>query len=321
MNLFSIKYIIEEIILDLFVILENNDIQICCLLSERKMLNTGALYKKDWWQKEAFKRFIPLILKHTKRDNIKNILDLGCGNGIVTEYISELFPEARILGIDASREMIKSAKDNCSKKNATFRIMNINAIEELCSQAVKYDLINANYVLHWLSIEQKKILFENLKKIMSPHCVVTIGSCQRFLNFLQVLDEEIRCHLNIQQDSLPIFHYFSVIEWRSFLRQYDCIVKDTYECLDTHPVLLSCDLSQSNNFLRTWLWGASAGKAAYNYTAEEFSPDFVHYLVNKLIKIFGTEKYYRNDNLEQENMLKAAFLEETLFLLAEFEKK
>ena len=41
MNLFSIKYIIEEIILDLFVILENNDIQICCLLSERKMLNTG----------------------------------------------------------------------------------------------------------------------------------------------------------------------------------------------------------------------------------------------------------------------------------------
>lgn len=285
------------------------------------MSDTGTLYKKDWWQREAFKKFVPLIKKHTNAHKIKNILDLGCGNGIVTEYISDLFPDAQILGIDANREMITSAKNNCLRNNVIFRLMDINDIYELSSQSVKYDLINANYVLHWLSVEQKKLLFKNLTKIISPRCIVTLGSCQRFPNFLQMLDDEIRSYLNISQDIPSAFHYFSTEEWSFFLQKYDCTVKGIYESLDTHPVLISHNLSQSNNFLRTWLWGASAGRAAYDHTADEFSRDFVYHTVNKLIKSFGTEKYYKNDNVNQENMMNAAFLEETLFLLAEFEEK
>ncbi len=50
-----------------------------------------------------------------------NILDLGCGDGIITKYIFEKSPNNKFFLIDASAEMLKKAKENLSKANTIFR--------------------------------------------------------------------------------------------------------------------------------------------------------------------------------------------------------
>ena len=55
------------------------------------------------------------------------VLDLGCGDGILTEQLSFLVPYGNALGIDASINMIETAKMLC-KNNLDFIHMNINEI-------------------------------------------------------------------------------------------------------------------------------------------------------------------------------------------------
>ena len=40
------------------------------------------------------------------------ILDLGCGDGGLTEELAQLVPNGTVLEIDASKGMIETAKDN-----------------------------------------------------------------------------------------------------------------------------------------------------------------------------------------------------------------
>lgn len=58
----------------------------------------------------------------------ESILDLGCGDGILTEQISLLVPDEYVLGIDASVGMIENAEQNVYD-NLKFRYMDINEMD------------------------------------------------------------------------------------------------------------------------------------------------------------------------------------------------
>ena len=44
-----------------------------------------------------------------------DILDLGCGSGFSTQFLEEKFPEASIVGVDISPEMLNAARERCSR--------------------------------------------------------------------------------------------------------------------------------------------------------------------------------------------------------------
>lgn len=283
------------------------------------MSTTGEIYKKDWWQIEAFKRFVPTIKEAINVSKIHHILDLGSGNGVVTQYIASIFPNADILGVDANREMVSYAQKNNIKSNIRFEHLDIRNLEKLYEKGTKFDLINANYVLHWLLQHEKKELFQKLSKIITPNAFLMLGTCQRFPNFLKFLDNNIRKYLNITTTIPEYIHYFSEKEWADFLHQNDFSVKGSYKNLDIHPILLSEKIDDPNNFLRIWLYGASAGKAAYFQAPECFNEKFIQKLVKKTCELYGTENYYKNDK-ETENLQPykyAVFEEETLFMVAQ----
>ena len=54
----------------------------------------------------------------------ESILDLGCGDGILTENLALLVPDGRVLGIDASAGMIETA-EKCVRDNLQFVRMDI----------------------------------------------------------------------------------------------------------------------------------------------------------------------------------------------------
>src|ERR1700722_10140946 len=50
------------------------------------------------------------LLGHIEAEAPKLVYDLGCGAGNVTRFIAERWPQARIVGLDGSAEMLAKAK-------------------------------------------------------------------------------------------------------------------------------------------------------------------------------------------------------------------
>lgn len=55
-------------------------------------------------------RAIPLSM-------VKSCLDVGCGIGNSTAVLQQQFPEAQILGVDSSENMLQTAKMSIRKQN------------------------------------------------------------------------------------------------------------------------------------------------------------------------------------------------------------
>lgn len=80
----------------------------------------------------------------------ESILDLGCGDGVLTKQLSELVPGGKVIGIDASVGMIQTA-EKLKSGNLTFICMDINnmAYENV------FDIIFSNAALHWVKNHQQ----------------------------------------------------------------------------------------------------------------------------------------------------------------------
>lgn len=104
------------------------------------------------------------ILKFIKTSNIKNVLDVGCGNGFLLEMIRKNFSNIKIKGIDIEKNLLKSCKNkglnvkrgnilNIPFNDASFDLIiakdviehvkdNYRAIQELIRVSRKYIFIS-----------------------------------------------------------------------------------------------------------------------------------------------------------------------------------
>ena len=90
------------------------------------------------------------------------VIDLGCGTGELTGKLSDHLPGARVLGIDASAEMLRDA-GTLSRENLRFEQSDI---ETQLQNPEKYDLIFSNAALQWIDGHQKLFpeIISSLKK-------------------------------------------------------------------------------------------------------------------------------------------------------------
>ncbi len=97
------------------------------------------------------------LIKELSPQDGELILDLGCGTGQLTKEISE--SGARVIGIDASRNMIEAAK--AKYKDLEFHVKEASnfQFEE------PFDAIFSNAVLHWELQSEKAVvcMYNNLK--------------------------------------------------------------------------------------------------------------------------------------------------------------
>ncbi len=81
------------------------------------------------------------------------ILDIGCGDGILTADIASRCKQ--VVGLDSSTSMIRTAKDAvCSKHdNASFMVLDcryLTARGHSALQKVQYDKVFSNAAMHWI---------------------------------------------------------------------------------------------------------------------------------------------------------------------------
>jgi len=72
--------------------------------------------------------------------NPKKILDIGCGPGNSTEVLYNKYPDAYILGVDKSEEMIKTAKTKYP--NLDFKICDVS--KDLSELDSDFDIVFSN---------------------------------------------------------------------------------------------------------------------------------------------------------------------------------
>jgi len=101
-----------------------------------KKYEKASAHQKEWGAK---------LISELSLNGDERVLDLGCGDGVNTALISKLLPYGEVVGIDASKGMIDTAKPK-EKDNLRFRLMDIDAIDF----ENEFDVIYSNATLHWV---------------------------------------------------------------------------------------------------------------------------------------------------------------------------
>jgi trans-aconitate 2-methyltransferase len=106
----------------------------------------------DWNSKQYLKfkneRTQPAIdlVSRISLENPCKIVDIGCGPGNSTQVLAARFPNAKILGIDSSENMISAAKKQCP--GLEFRVC--DAAKDLAELENDFDLVFSNACIQWI---------------------------------------------------------------------------------------------------------------------------------------------------------------------------
>lgn len=91
----------------------------------------------------------------------ERILDVGCGDGILTASLADGVPFGSVLGIDASPGMIDTARTQ-ERPNLSFQLLDV-LDANFCSE---FDVVFSNATLHWVKDHEMllSILYRALKE-------------------------------------------------------------------------------------------------------------------------------------------------------------
>ena len=94
----------------------------------------------------------------------RRILELGTGTGVTTELLLERHPDARLVGIDASQEMLRAARVRLPADRVELWV---GRLEEALP-AGPFDLVASALAVHHLDPGQKARLFERVRAVLAP---------------------------------------------------------------------------------------------------------------------------------------------------------
>lgn len=118
---------------------------------------------KDHWSSSAYNSaagFVPKlaskVLTYLDPQPNDRILDLGCGDGSLTSQISQSASPGYVLGLDASASFIKTAQDQYTTSNCTFRRVDCTKLST-CADVVggSWDKVFSNAAMHWILRDPK----------------------------------------------------------------------------------------------------------------------------------------------------------------------
>lgn len=141
----------------------------------------GEKYKRASSQQKAWGKALICELELT---GYERILDLGCGDGALTAELAELVPNGFVLGIDASENMIATAKKNHPGMNLRFERQDINAMDF----ESEFDLVFSNATLHW--IKDHRTLLRKVFKALKDNGTVRFqfaadGNCSNLIRIVR----------------------------------------------------------------------------------------------------------------------------------------
>ena len=160
----------------------------------KKEIEKFSKLAEEWWNPRGkfapIHKFNPLRINYIREKLIShfklnpdiseplkniNILDLGCGGGLLSEPMKRL--GAQVTGIDASKKNIEVAKIHAEQMN--LKINYINCAPEKLKVEKKFDVIlNMEVVEHVSNLE---LFIQNCSKIINKNGIMFVATINRTL--------------------------------------------------------------------------------------------------------------------------------------------
>ena len=139
-----------------------------------RLISLFLLYRPQGIIKASWTVLRILILPYKKLDSLipgkGTIVDIGCGNGGFSNYISLFSSKRNVFGIDLSKKRIESAKKSIGKrKNVKFVLGDVTKIKQ--PKADCYLVID---VLHHIDFKNQEKLLKFLAKKMSKNSMLIV---------------------------------------------------------------------------------------------------------------------------------------------------
>lgn len=138
----------------------------------------------------------------------ERILDLGCGDGVLTAKLAQVVPGGSVLGIDSSQNMIAAAEALAGER-LQFKRLDINELNFDSG----FELVFSNATLHW--VKDHRRLLNNVYKALRPggFCRFNFaadGNCSTFNGVVRELMRDQRFE-----------RFFESFEWPWFMPRLD----------------------------------------------------------------------------------------------------
>lgn len=97
----------------------------------------------------------------------ESILDLGCGNGVITRELAKRVPYGHVVGIDSSPSMLEAAQAH-KTENMELQLLDISEIEF----DADFDIVFSNAALHWVLNHEQ--LLRNVYSALKPRGLLRV---------------------------------------------------------------------------------------------------------------------------------------------------
>ena len=108
--------------------------------------------------------YIHELTRKLKKYQVKKVLDLGCGSGWLSIFISKYGFD--VTGIDAAKPAVELGKQWAKEDNVTVNLL-AGDLLNLPFEEGSFDAIVCNSVLEHFRFDQAKILFDKIHKILT----------------------------------------------------------------------------------------------------------------------------------------------------------
>ncbi|GBE01940.1 trans-aconitate 2-methyltransferase [bacterium BMS3Abin08] len=206
--------------------------------------------------------------------NGESILDVGCGNGLLTLDIAKNDPKGLVLGIDSSGDMLKKAEENKREQdvgNVDFQLKDVLSVD----YENRFDAIFSNSALHW--IKDHGELLTRFHKALNPGGRMALGFASRgnIDSFLEIIN-----HIMEDDEFSTSFKGFN-FSWYFPGKEYNGLLKDAgFERCELK--FKSVEIRMTKEELMGWF--RTVGMPYWGHLPAPLSGEFFDRVVNEYIK-------------------------------------
>jgi 2-polyprenyl-3-methyl-5-hydroxy-6-metoxy-1,4-benzoquinol methylase len=147
---------------------DSDSVLLSCEQSQAYHTFCDQVYGKDLCQHSMMTMAqMKKLLAVLDLDDHSRVLDMGCGSGLITEYISDV-TLAAVTGIDLARDTIEraQARSSCKRDRLTFGVDDMDDMDDLAFPDNSFDTIISIDTLYFVENRSKTVA--RMKRVLEP---------------------------------------------------------------------------------------------------------------------------------------------------------
>lgn len=130
----------------------------------------GRTFRKKPYSEKQFTIIVDRILQFLQASPDKRLLELACGNGMLTSRIAPHFDS--VTAIDFSKPLIETARKDFAQQNVEYLVGDAVSVEGASGQ---YDCVLMYFALQYLTFDQASVMFTNIGRFLRKPGRILLG--------------------------------------------------------------------------------------------------------------------------------------------------